>query len=135
MKNKEGKEESSKRGTTESEKRTKGWPIKWKRKNLEKMSKSSLRSLLDIFSRFFLFHFIGHLSLPFFRSDHPSLTWFFFPLFILRMMLLCDIVMLWMDIVMWYCYIVMWYVHMILLYDIIFFPESMWCCYGMIIFL
>ena len=37
MKNKEGKEESSKRGTTESEKRTKGWPIKWKRKNLGKI--------------------------------------------------------------------------------------------------
>jgi len=32
--NKEGKEEPRKRGMIESEKRTKGWPIKWKRKNL-----------------------------------------------------------------------------------------------------
>ena len=35
--NKEEKEEPRKRGTTEPEKRTKGWPIKWKRKNLGKI--------------------------------------------------------------------------------------------------
>ena len=82
MDDKEGKEESRKRGTTESEKRTKGWPIKWKRKNLGKITKSSLRSLFVIFPKLFLFHFIGHLSLPFFRFDHPSLPWFFLSLFI-----------------------------------------------------
>ena len=45
MKNKEGKEEPWKRGKAKPEKRTKGWPIKWKRKNLGKISKSSLCSL------------------------------------------------------------------------------------------
>ena len=33
--------------------------------------------LIYIFSRLFLFHFIDHLSLPFFRFDLPSLPWFF----------------------------------------------------------
>ena len=37
VKNNQGKEVPRKRGTTESEKRTKGWPIKWKRKNLGKI--------------------------------------------------------------------------------------------------
>ena len=33
MKNKEEEEEPRKRGKAKPEKRTKGWPIKWKRKN------------------------------------------------------------------------------------------------------
>ena len=39
MKTKEGKEESWKRGKAKPEKRTKGWPIKRKRKNPRKRSK------------------------------------------------------------------------------------------------
>ena len=44
MNNKEGKEEPSKRGNAKPEQRKHGWPIKWKRKNLGKISKGSLRS-------------------------------------------------------------------------------------------
>ena len=67
MNNKEGKKETWGRGKAKPEQRKQGWPIKWKRKDLGKISKNSLRSLFDIFPRFFLFHFIGHLSLPFFQ--------------------------------------------------------------------
>ena len=37
MKTKERKEEPWKRGKAKPEKRTKGWPIKWKRKKLGKI--------------------------------------------------------------------------------------------------
>ena len=40
--NKEGKKETWKRGKAKPEQRKQGWPIKWKRKNLGKISKSSL---------------------------------------------------------------------------------------------
>ena len=58
-----------------------------KEKPSEKISKASEASFWDFFRGFFPFHFIGHLSLPFFRSDHPSLTWFFLSLFILHLFL------------------------------------------------
>ena len=92
MGNKEGKEESRKRGTTEPEKRTRGLPIKWKRKNLgnKLKTKNEQSELFLIFPRFFLFHFIGHpfvlfsgLTFPLFHgSSFPSLFFIpFFPLF------------------------------------------------------
>ena len=74
MKTKEGKEEPWKRGKVKPEKRTKGWPIEWKRKNPRKKSQKLASLAFEIFVRgFSLFHFLGHLSLPFFRFGHPSL--------------------------------------------------------------
>ena len=46
MKNKEGKEEPWKRGKAKPEQRKQGWPIKWKRTNLGKISKSSPTSFV-----------------------------------------------------------------------------------------
>ena len=55
----------------------------WKRKNPRKKSQKLASLAFEIvFRGFFLFHFIGHLSLPFFRFDLPSLPWFFLSLFI-----------------------------------------------------
>ena len=53
-----------------------------KEKPSEKISKARFARFWDFFRGLFLFHFIGHLSLPFFRFDHPSLPWFFLSLFI-----------------------------------------------------
>ena len=53
-----------------------------KEKPSEKISKARFARFWTFFPRFFLFHFIGHLSLPFFRFDHPSLPWFFLSLLI-----------------------------------------------------
>ena len=80
--NKEGKEEPRKRGMIESEKRAGEMTNKVeKEKPSEKISKARFARFWDFFRGFFLFHFIGHLSLPFFRFDLPSLPWFFLSLF------------------------------------------------------
>ena len=49
MKTKEGKEEPWKRGKAKPEKRTKGWPIKWKRKNPRKKSQKLASLAFEIF--------------------------------------------------------------------------------------
>ena len=55
MKNKEGKEEPWKRGKAKPGKRTKGWPIKWKRKSPRKKSQKLASLAFEIFSEGFSF--------------------------------------------------------------------------------
>ena len=111
---KRGKKNQVREGWSDLKKGRERWPIKWKRKNLEKKCQKRAERAFGHFFEVFPFPLYWPPLRPFFRFGRPSLTWFFFPLFILHMMLLCDIVRWWMDIAMWYCYIVMWYVHMIL---------------------
>ena len=54
---------------TEPEKRTQGWPIKWKRKHLGKTEKSSLRSLFLVFFRGVSFFTLSVISTSLFSDS------------------------------------------------------------------
>ena len=64
----------------QTRKKDEGWPIKWKRKNPRTKSQKLASLAFEIcFQGFFLFHFIGHLSLPFWGWVAPLLLVSSFP--------------------------------------------------------
>ena len=82
MKNKEGKEESSKRGMIGSEKREGEMTNKVEkekpRKNVQKRAKRAFGHFFEVFP----FPLYWPPLRPFFRFGRPSLPWFFLSLFI-----------------------------------------------------
>ena len=87
MKNKEGKEESSKRGMIGSEKREGEMTNKVEkekpRKNVQKRAKRAFGHFFEVFP----FPLYWPPLRPFFRFGRPSLPWFFLFLFIVHLFL------------------------------------------------
>ena len=67
MKNKEGKEEPWKRGRVKPEKGTKGWTIKWKRKNPQEKKQMRAKRAFEVFLEGFSFSTLLVISPSFFQ--------------------------------------------------------------------
>ena len=75
------------RGRSNLNKRKWRWPIKWKRKKLEKISKKRAKRAFWFLSKVFPFPLHWPHLRPFFRFGLPSLSWFLLSLFIFHALL------------------------------------------------